>query len=227
MIRFLASVALAAALGLGAVFGSALLRAEDAEDEVSSLPVAVVTEAGKLAALLTAAPFVHKAETGGPVLYVLSFRSCPTCLAFKEAEHQGLLEAGVDVRWIMYARKDKADGTPRSKPGERAMLAEVLLTRSYAEWERWYAMDPQSFYETQSLPPSADDSGPRAALVKAAQQRVADLAGILETNGIDLAIPGLFWQDRASGQWMTSIGYDEATFGQVRASLIGPVPPSQ
>ncbi len=181
------------------------------EEEVMPAPVAVTVQTAELAAMLESAPFVHKGNSGIAV-YLVEFRSCPTCLELKADQYDRLNALGVDLRFIMYARADR-EGQPRSKPGERAMVAELWQTRDFALWERWYTLDPATFYETEALPESADDNGPRAALVEASRQIVRDLAALLEANGVEMAIPALFWQE--DGKWMTYIGYDKAVFETV------------
>lgn len=171
----------------------------------------ITVRADDLGSLLQGAGWVHKGD-GGMVLYDVGFRSCPDCVVQRLAAFPALEAAGIDIRSILYARPDSADGKPRSKPGERAMVAELWKTRDYALYERWYETDPATFYESEPLPPSADDGGERAALVEKGRAFVDNLRGILKDNGLDLYVPALFWQE--SGQWMVYIGYDRRTFDE-------------
>ncbi|NWH09351.1 MAG: hypothetical protein HXY22_12035 [Alphaproteobacteria bacterium] len=218
-----ALIVLAALLFTGAVVTGSAWSAETGaapEDEAEGIPFKVTAQAEDLAKALEAAPSVGLPDAKGPVLYAVGFRSCPTCLAFKAGEQERLIAQGVDLRWVMYARRDH-EGKPRSKPGERAMVAELWRTRDFALWQRWYAMEPAVFYETQPLPPSADTDPARMALVDQSRMLVEKLADIAEANGQELAIPALFWRDSKTGQWMGSIGYSEKTFPLVRDSLLG------
>lgn len=199
--------AVLASVALGA---EAPPRFEDTNPQEALAAVRPITvRAGDLGNLLQGAGWVHKGD-GGLVLYDVGFRSCPDCVVQRLAAFPTLEEAGVDIRSILYARPDSADGKPRSKPGERAMVAELWKTRDYALYERWYETDPATFYDSEPLPPSADDSGERAALVEKSRVFVSDLRGILKDNGLDLYVPALFWQE--NGQWMVYIGYDARTF---------------
>jgi hypothetical protein len=194
---------------------SATAAAEDEEP----LPevVTLTSNVDEIAGLVVNAPWVHRGLEG-PVLYVLSFRSCTTCAAFKEAELHGLEEAGVDVRWILYTRRDRED-RQRSLPGERAVQAELWLMRDWSLFEDWYAVDPATYYETAELPPSADDDPARTAVVEEARALVDRLAQLYAENGVDLYIPALLWQE--DGEWKTYVGYEESSFAPVRAALTG------
>lgn len=211
------------ALGIGAAY---VVKPEwfMAGDSEGMEPPREIADGKALESLLSGAPFVHPGDTDGPVLYVIGFRSCPPCLAFKEAEYARLLADGADVRWLTYARKDRPDGTVRSKPGERAMVAEIARTRDYALWQRWYAVSPETFYEAEPLPPSADGDATREALLNAERARVDALADLMAAQGWDLFIPAMFWRDRTSGKWMVYVGYEAEGFAAVRASLFGTRP---
>jgi len=58
--------------------------AQTAASDEEPLPevVTLSTNVDEIVSLYENAGWVHRGNTG-PVLYVLSFRSCPTCLAFK------------------------------------------------------------------------------------------------------------------------------------------------
>ncbi len=189
------------------------------EEEVEPVPVAMTfaTNAERIAELVQNAPWVS-AGNDGPVLYVLSFRTCPTCLAFKEGEQDALMEAGVDMRWIIYARRDR-EGRERSSTEERAVQAELWLTRDWHLFQDWYYTDPDTFYVTTQLPPVAEEDPRRSAAVEDARALVDTLAELYAEDGIDLAIPTLLWQQ--DGVWTTYVGYDEASFAPVRAYLTG------
>lgn len=194
----------------GAWAAEAPPRLEDTNPQEALAEVRPITvRAGDLGELLESAGWVHKGNTGTAV-YDVGFRSCPDCVIQRLAAFPTLEAAGIDIRSILYARPDAADGKPRSKPGERAMVAELWKTRDYALYERWYETDPATFYETETLPPSADDGGERAAWVEKSRAFQASLRDILKANGLDLYVPALFWQE--NGRWMVYIGYDANSF---------------
>ena len=104
------------------------------------------------------------------------------------------------------------------------MVAEIARTRDYALWQRWYAVSPETFYEAEPLPPSADGDPTREALLNAERARVDALADLMAAQGRDLFIPAMFWRDRTSGKWMVYVGYEAEGFAAVRASLFGTRP---
>lgn len=174
------------------------------------------THEDEIVAAMTGAPWTSIGNDGA-ALYMIAFRSCPTCLAFKAGEHDVLTEAGVDIRYIVYARRDR-EGRERSSTEERAVQAELWLTRDWSLFEAWYATDPDTYYVTAQLPPVAEEDPEREAAVEEARALVDQLAELYAANDIDLAIPTLLWQQ--DGVWMTYVGYDEATFAPVREYLI-------
>jgi hypothetical protein len=179
-------------------------------------PIKIAVQGADLAALLTSAPYVHRGLKG-PALYVVTFRDCPACLRF-EKEAWGPLEAdGVDVRWIVYARRD-LDGHSRSQPAERALVAELALNRNYDLLDRWLKSAGDSFYTQTKLPPAADSSPQRSQALETTRALVDALNGITSANGDELAIPSFFWQ--ASDGWHALIGYDKSAFAKVKASLL-------
>jgi hypothetical protein len=159
-------------------------------------------------------------KPSGKILYAVTFRSCPTCAAFKAAEHDAILAAGTEVRWIMYARRDR-DGKARSKPGERAMIAALWLERDANLMNRWWqADDLDAFYNRADLPPPADGDPRREGALAQSRAVVDRLSGLLEDNAVDMAIPALFW--REGSQTKAYIGYTQAGFGPARAYLTAP-----
>ena len=159
--------------------------------------------------LLEGAGWVHDG-TGRVPVYTVGFRSCPDCVAQKEGAYAKMAAAGADIRRIIYARADSAEGKPRSKPGERAMVAELWKTRDFALYQRWFVTDPATFYETETLPPDADSDPERAALVQKSRAFMATLNNILKVNGIETFVPAIFWQE--DGDWFVYIGYNPETF---------------
>ncbi len=185
-----------------------------AEEEEEPIPEAMgfTAHGDEIVALFENAPWVS-AGRGGPPLYVISFRTCPTCLAFKAGEQDALIEAGVDIRWIIYARRDR-EGRERSSTEERAVQAELWLTRDWHLFQDWFYTDPDTYYVTEQLPPVAEEDPVRSAAVEEARALVDTLADLYAAEGIDLAIPTLLWQQ--DGEWMTYVGYDEDSFAPVR-----------
>jgi hypothetical protein len=203
---------------------SAPPAAPSVETEGLATPAVVSVHADEVWRTLERAHWVAERDASvrpnGKVLYVVTFRSCPTCAAFRGAEYDALLKAGVEVRWILYARQDR-DGKPRSKPGERAMVAALWQGRDpklMAAW--WAAEDLDAFYAQPGLPPLAESAPALLGALAQSRALVTRLSGLFDDNKLDMAIPTLVW--RQAGQVRAYIGYNQAGFGPARAFLTGP-----
>lgn len=205
--------------------GSTGATAPAGEEEEAAQSLLIVQGTPELVSLLANAPFVHRGAAG-PMLYVVTFRSCPGCAEFKDKEWAGLDAAGVDVRWIIYARRDR-DGASRSLQAERALVADLALTRSYSELEAWFkAPTPGAYYDAAQLPPAAESAPERVAALEASRTLIDNLNDVTARNGAELAIPAFFWQ-QADG-WHVMIGYDQPSFANVKQALsILTGPPSE
>jgi hypothetical protein len=186
-------------------------------------PAIVKTNAEDIWRTLEKAAWVPERDSAvkpsGKVLYAVAFRSCPTCAAFRAAELPLLMKAGVEVRWIVYARPDE-DGRVRSKPGERAMVAALWRDRDpklLADW--WAAEDLNAYYARTDLPPSPDNDPKAQALLARAVDTVYSLSDLLAPNQVEMAIPALFW--RENGVPKVYIGHDSKGFAPARAFLTG------
>ncbi|MFZ1990194.1 MAG: hypothetical protein WAW96_10530 [Alphaproteobacteria bacterium] len=198
----------------GATVATAPANAD--EEEAPPQPFKIIVGASEVQTLLESSPFVHRI-TSGPVLYVVTFRTCPACADFKEHEWAALDAAGVDTRWIVYARRDH-EGEARSTDPERAMIAELALSRSYTLFESWFkAPSADQFYQTAQLPASADASPSRIAAVEGMRQLIDNLNAVTTANGEELAIPAFFWKQ--TDGWRGMVGYDEKSFAAVKAAL--------
>lgn len=184
-------------------------RGETNPEEAMAAPQAITVRADELARVLQEAGWVHKG-TGRVPLYVVGFRSCPDCVALEAGSYEKLESVGADIREIVYARADNAEGKPRSKPGERAMVAEIWKNRSWNLWVEWHELDPDTYYATADLPPPADGNPERTALVQKSRDTVEKIEDILAANGIQLFVPVMFW--RENGVWQAYVGYNPQTF---------------
>lgn len=197
------------ALGFGAMAlagGLAALAWRQALGE----PQTIAREAEALGAALEGARWApSRAE--GPVLYLVGFRSCPACMAFKESEGPWLAASGVQVRTILFAPRGQAS------PAEEAAAAELALTRSGRFLNDWFAApDLAAFAAARALPPP-DAAPERAAALAANQATVEALERILKANGVAIAYPALFW--RKDGEWRLMLGYSPEKAASVRAEL--------
>lgn len=207
-----------------ALYAALPVMAAPAEIETPEPPQTLTQHADNIWRALESASWVPQRDPSvppnGKIVYAVSFRSCPTCAAFKAAEYEALMKAGVEVRWIMYARRDQ-NGKPRSKPGERSMVAALWLNRDAGLMERWWAADDlDAFYNASGLPPAADGDLQREGAVAQSRAFVDRLSGLLDDNQVDMAIPALFWREGAVTK--VSIGYSAQGFAPARAFLTAP-----
>jgi hypothetical protein len=180
--------------------------------EAGIAPVPITMQAMELGTLLEGAGWVHKGAGRVPV-YVIGFRSCPDCISQKMVAGDAMENAGADLRHILYARPDGENGKQRSKPGERAMVAELWKNRDYNLYKSWYDTDPDTFYATGDLPPPADGDPQRMAYVETSRAFVTSLNDILKANNIQMYVPIIFW--RENGQWMAYVGFNRDTFSDL------------
>jgi hypothetical protein len=192
--------------------------------ETGSAPATISFRANDIWRTLERASWVAERDPAvkpnGKVLYAVTFRSCPTCAAFRAGEAEALLKAGVEVRWILYARQDN-NGKQRSKPGERAMVAALWRDRDPELLALWWAVeDLDAFYARPDQPPDAESDRARHGALAQSRALVTRLSGLFADNQLDMAIPTLVW--RQDGQVRAFIGYNQQGFSPGRAYLTGP-----
>ena len=129
----------------------------------------------------------------GPKLYMISFRTCPDCIRFKDEQFPALHKAGVDTRVIEIARRD-VNGLAKSTQAERATVAELWLNRSWPLLEAWHKV-PVEGWTAPGIPP-ADGDPARTAVIEAGRSLVDRLTPLLKDNGVDFAYPLLVWWDQ-------------------------------
>lgn len=134
--------------------------------------------------------------TQGPKLYMVSFRTCPECIRFRKEQFPALTDAGVDIRLILFARRDR-NGQSFSTAVERSTVAELWINRSWALAQRWDQVPADAWtarYESKELGiPPADGDIARTAVVEASRKTVDDLEPLLRANGVNLSFPVLIW----------------------------------
>jgi hypothetical protein len=146
---------------------------------------------------------------------MVGYRSCEDCVRFKAEEVPKLLKAGVDVRVIEIARRDK-NGIAKSTPAERATVAELWLGRNWALAERW-DQTPIDAWTAAGIPP-ADGDMARTAVVEASRNLVDQLTPLLKDNGINFAYPTLIWWN-AKGEMRGCACEKRQTYRFVRKEL--------
>jgi hypothetical protein len=128
----------------------------------------------------------------GKRLYMVSFRTCPDCVRFKDEEFPKLHAKGVDTRVIEVARRD-VNGVAKSTPAERATVAQLWLTHDWRLQQAWESV-PAEAWKAPGIAP-ADGDMARTAVIEAGRKMVDDLQPLLKANGIRFAYPLLVWWD--------------------------------
>jgi hypothetical protein len=202
--------ALLVAVAFGALAAAALVGVL-AYRAALGAPQTLARQTEQISAALERQARVAVSRADGPVLYVVGFRTCPSCIAFKASEGPWLKASGVQVRTVMFAPRETASVE------EEAAAAELALTGSQRFLDAWTASpNPAGFYAATSLPP-ATSTPERAAALEANRKAVESLERALAANGRALAYPALFW--RKEGAWRVMIGYSPEKAAAVRADL--------
>jgi hypothetical protein len=171
---------------------------------------------GSIPALLEPAGWVAPGS-GGPALYLICYHSCTDTQRLKAAMFEDLLAAGVDIRLITIARRDKP-GVGFSTPVERTTVAELWLHRDWALARRWDTT-PAGDWKAQGIPP-ADGDPEREAAVEAGRRLTEKLVPLLLAEGLvedRFRFPTLFWPD-AQG-WQALVGDTPGAFPAIRAAF--------
>ena len=152
-------------------------------------PKTITKNQAEIVALLEPSGWVSPG-LDGPKLYMIGFRDCPSCIAFKKDALPKLVQAGVDTRVIEFARRDR-NGLEQSTAAERATVAELWINRSWTLMQRWDASPPEA-WTAAGIPP-ADGDIARTAVVDAGRDMVDKLEPLLRANGVRFGTPVLIW----------------------------------
>jgi hypothetical protein len=149
------------------------------------------------------------------VLYEISFRACPACMNYHKTEFPKLQAMGVDTRLFVFSL-----GPQRSKPKERAVIAELYKNRSWELAEDWWEeTNPGRFYANVKNIPDADGDAERTASIEHGIQQLDKIGDILASNGFkSLATPILIWKNN-KGEWKAGNGYNLIHNAQIRADI--------
>jgi hypothetical protein len=161
-----------------------------AADDMADRPKTLQHEAA-IAALLDDASWVSPGLSKDKVLYMVSWQSCPYCLAYERDDFPKLQAAGVDTRVIVYVRAIS------STPQERAGVAELWRHRSWELWKRFVKI-PISSWTAEGLPSDTDPTS--VALVAKSQKFADNMRVLMSENGIGtrehLNLPTLIWRGK-------------------------------
>lgn len=154
-------------------------------------PVTVQRNQAEISRLLEAAPWVSEGGGSQPV-YVVGHRDDEAFQRFRAEQAPGLRAAGVDLRYLAFARPD-ADGVAQSTAAERTTVAELWMGRDWSLFQRW--MDTPSGHWTAAGLAPADGDLTRTAVVEGGRDFVARLTGWLGASGVKPRYPLLIWTD--------------------------------
>lgn len=165
-----------------------------------SVPHGVVRlkNGAEIEALLNRARWVSPGLKG-PALYMISFRTCPDCVRFKHDAFPALHAANIDTRVIPFARPNLPNGTPKSRVGERAAIAEIWEHRNWAFFSDWSEIPVEAYDTLEGRPIDAEKDPARLKRVEEARAWVNDMRVALAKNGAQIAYPALLWQSK--GVW--------------------------
>ena len=172
---------------------------------------------GAIPVLLEAAGWVSPGNAG-PALYLICYHSCTDTQALKAALFDELLAAGVDIRLITIARRDKGQ-VGFSTAVERTTVAELWLRRDWALARRWDTT-PAGDWTAQGIPP-ADGDPEREAAVEAGRRLTESLAPMLLGEGLvedHFRFPTLFWP-AADGTWRALVCESPNSWPVLRAQF--------
>jgi hypothetical protein len=155
-------------------------------------PVTVTRNQAEIQRLLDEASWVS-AGGGGAPLYIIGYRDSAAMARYEREEAPKLRAAGVEVRFILFARPDR-EGLAQSTAAERATIAELWLTRDWTLYQRWTATPVRNW--TAAGIPAADGNLARGAVVEAGRDFVARLTADLKAVGLQARYPLVIWRDR-------------------------------
>jgi len=155
-------------------------------------PVTVTRNQASIQRLLDEASWVS-AGGGGEPLYIIAYRDSAALQRYEREEAPKLRAAGVEVRFILFARPDR-EGLAQSTAAERATIAELWLTRDWTLYQRWTATPVRNW--TAAGIPAADGNLARGAVVEAGRTFVASLTDDLREAGLQARYPLIIWRDR-------------------------------
>ena len=152
-------------------------------------PKTITRHQQEITGLLQQAGWVSPGLKGKP-LYMVSFRTCPDCIRFKQEEFPKLHDKGIDTRVIEIARRD-LNGLAKSTPVERATVAQLWITRDWKLMEAWEKV-PAEAWKAPGIPP-ADGDIARTTVIESGRSLVDKLKPLMKDNGVNFAYPLLVW----------------------------------
>jgi hypothetical protein len=154
-----------------------------------------LTNGDVIMALLATTPYVEFG-TQGPIVYDVSFRACPPCIAFVRAGTPALVQAGYRVRSFVHAPLDRRGSRSRTSAGERASISEIYRTQSTDYFDAWFRSNEVAGFARARNIADLEDGSAGARRVQNGQEKVALLDKLVKSRGaqLGLAFPAFFWE---------------------------------
>jgi hypothetical protein len=180
-------------------------------------PVTVTRHQAEVQRLLDESSWLS-AGGGGEPLYIVGYRDSAAMQRYEREEAPKLRAAGVEVRFIVFARPDR-EGLTQSTAAERATVAELWLTRDWTLYQRWTATPSNNW--TAAGIPAADGNLARGAVVMAGRDFIEKLTQALGGEGLGVGYPLVIWRDR-EGYMKACACSDSRSWAFVRDDLDAP-----
>jgi hypothetical protein len=166
----------------------------------TTAPKVVAVEKAVLSDALNDAPWISSGGEG-PVVWLVTAADCPACRRFEKQVLPGLLDKGVQARVILVAPREHEVAPPDAQ-----VIAAVAKQRDWVTLQAWMT----SGKPDQSPIGAADREG----YLEWGRASYDRLAVTLKRNGMDLAVPALFW--RVGPEWRASVKPDGRTLAFLR-----------
>jgi hypothetical protein len=169
----------------------------------TTAPKVVAVEKAVLSDALNDAPWISSGGEG-PVVWLVTAADCPACRRFEKQVLPGLLDRGVQARVILVAPRESNVAQP-----EAQIIAAVAKKRDWVTLQAWMTSGKPG----DGAIGQADQDG----YLEWGRASYDRLAVTLKRNGMDLAVPALFW--RVGPEWRASVKPDGRTLAFLRDDI--------
>lgn len=166
----------------------------------TTAPKVVAVEKAVLSDALNDAPWISSGGEG-PVVWLVTAADCPDCRRFEKQVLPGLLDRGVQARVILVAPRES-----QMAPPEAEVVAAVAKTRDWVALQAWMTSGKPN--------DTAIGQADRDGYLEWGRASYDRLAVTMKRNGMDLAVPALFW--RVGPEWRASVKPDGRTLAFLR-----------
>jgi hypothetical protein len=192
----------AAALGAG-LFDLSARRA--------AAPIVIAVDKSDLEDALDDAPWISSGQTKGPVLWLVTTPNCKACRAFQTAQLPRLLDAGIEVRAILFAPRALAAASDDARD-----VATLLKEREWTATEMW-------LQGRRERPDETMDPAEQDGLLEWSRQSAERIGAVLKRNDLPLGAPTLVW--RSGREIHVCVSGDRRGFESAAEDLLKEVRP--